>query len=754
MTTEFHRDLEASLNGAYTIERDLGGGGMSRVFLARDEILGRDVVVKVLDPELARTVSAERFGHEIRIAARLQEPHIVPVLSAGVTTSGLPYYTMPFVRGESLRQRLNREPVTAEECRSILVDVARALAYAHREGVIHRDIKPENILLSEGGTAVVTDFGIARAMQLSTDAARLTATGVTLGTPAYMAPEQVVADPSLDHRADLYSLGLVAYEMMAGRHPFEGRSAQAMLAAHVMTAPLPLAESPSPLATLVMTLLEKEPERRPRDAAEVLAVLLERRATPLVDASPRAASAPMSVGVLPFANSSTDDDYFSDGMTEELINGLARLDGLRVAARTSSFATKGRSLDAREAGRLLGVGAVLEGSVRRAGPRLRVMAQLIDAATGFQLWSDRFDRELRDVFEVQDDIARAIVGALRVRLTSGGSPDHVGRVVITPTRDLEAYDLFLKGRFAWNQRTGKTVTEAVRYFEQAIARDPEFTRAYAGLASAWLNVPMYTSTSPSVAWPRAKQAAEAALARDDSLAEAHTSLAYGQCIYAWNWREAELGFHRAIAADPTYPTAHHWYGDFLIGRGRLEEGLREMRRAHELDPLSGVIGTELSWSLHLVRRPADAIAQLNELLRIDPNYAHAYFVQGLVQLASGAYIDAVSSAEKAMALGGYFPFAQAVLSCAHAARGDEATARALLDEMQTRAAREFVPRFALAIALTGLGETDAALDELHHGVDDRDMLLAENLFDPVLDPLRSAPRYRDLLTRMDISAGV
>ncbi|HEY9228791.1 MAG TPA: protein kinase [Gemmatimonadaceae bacterium] len=741
MSAELRGDLQTSLGGAYTLERDLGGGGMSRVFVARDEMLGRDVVVKVLDPELARTVSAERFAQEIRIAARLQEPHIVPVLSAGITEGGLPYYAMPFVRGESLRQRLERSRVGAEECRSILVDVAKALAYAHRAGVVHRDIKPENILLNEAGTAVVADFGIARAMQLSAEAARMTATGVTLGTPAYMAPEQVVADPALDHRADLYALGLVAYEMLAGRHPFAGRSPQAMLSAHVMADP-PRLDGPPPLAALVMRLLEKEPSRRPAEAGEVLSAL-----TSAFPATTKTTGM-SSVGVLPFAGGSGDDEYFSDGMTEELINALARLDGLRVAARTSSFATKGRNLDAREAGKLLGVGAVLEGSVRRAGQRLRVTAQLIDASTGFQLWSDRFDRELRDVFEVQDDIARAIVGALRVRLT-GVAPE---RVVVTPTRDLEAYDLFLKGRFAWNQRTGATITEAVRCFEQAIARDPEFTRAYAGLAGAWLNVPMYTSTSPRVAWPKAKQAAEAALARDDSLADAHTSLAYGQMIYEWNWSAAERGFQRAIAADPSYATAHHWYADFLIGRGRLEEGLREMRRAHELDPLSGVIGSELGWSLHLLRRPAEAIAQLNELLRLDPNCVHAYFVRGLVQIAMGAYADAVASVEKALALGGYFPFAEAVLSRAHAALGDRETARELLDDLHARAAHEFVPPFTLAIALIGLGEHDAALDQLHRGVDERDMLLAENLFDPVFDPLRQSPRYAQLLARMEMSS--
>jgi serine/threonine-protein kinase len=538
-----------------------------------------------------------------------------------------------------------------------------------------------------------------------------------------------------------------------------------MLAAQVMERPAPLGEArrevPAHVAALVMRLLEKEPANRPQSADDVLRALESPDATSW---PPNATTEPRSIGVLPFSNVAGDPEteYFSDGMTEELINALARVDGVRVAARTSSFATKGRSLDARELGELLGVATVLDGSVRRAGSRIRVTAHLVDAAAGVQLWSERFDREMRDIFELQDDIVQAIVAALQLQLAGALRPRFEGAVhsrlfgsrrapiVAAPTQDLEAYDLYLKGRFAWNQRTSTTIVEAVRCFEEAVARDPAFARAHAGLADACLNLPMYTSTPPAVAWQKGKLAATTALALDPSLADVHASLAYGTMLYEWDWVRAEESFRRAIAADERYPTAHHWYGDFLAGRGRLVESVREMRRAHELDPLSRVIGTEFGWTLHLVRRCDEAVAQLESTLRLDPNFVHAHFVLGLVHNAAGLHDRAVAALAKALELGGFYSFAFAALCRARADAGDHAGAARLLAELEARAQHEYVPHYSLAIAYTAVGSVERAVASLHRGVDERDVLLAENLFDPILDVVRREPAYRTLLERMEL----
>jgi TolB-like protein/Tfp pilus assembly protein PilF len=442
-----------------------------------------------------------------------------------------------------------------------------------------------------------------------------------------------------------------------------------------------------------------------------------------------------------------DQEYFSDGLTEELITSLSQVAGLRVAARTSSFQFKGRNADVREVGRELNVGAVLEGSVRKSGNRLRITAQLVSVEDGYQLWSDSYDRELADVFAVQEDIARAIVGALRVRLAA--SPDSA--LVARPTRDLQAYDLYLKGRFAWNQRTGVALREAVRYFEQAVARDPRFARAYAGLADAYILLPPYAGASPAETWPKAKAAATKALAFDSTSAEAHTSLGYGTMLYEWDWPAAEESFRRATAANPNYATGHHWYADFLAGRGRLEESLREMRRAHELDPLSRIIGSELGWVYYLMHRNEEAVEQVRGTLALDQNYGHGHFLLGLAQLQQGHHAAAIASLRQALEFGGFYPHVAAALVFAYAVSGDRAAAKRLLEELRVRSTGEYVPPFAFAVSFAGLGDTTRAIEWLHRGIDERDIFMPENFFDPLLDPLRGDPRFTRVVQRMGLA---
>ncbi|HVL18644.1 MAG TPA: protein kinase [Gemmatimonadales bacterium] len=767
--------------------RELGRGGMATVWLADDLRHDRQVALKLLHSELASSLGADRFLREIRIAARLQHPHILTVLDSGATAGPkggleLLWYTMPYVEGETLRSRLAREgQLPLADALRVARDVAEALEHAHAHGVIHRDIKPENILLSPGH-ALVADFGIAAALQSPTDDTRLTETGVVLGTPHYMSPEQAAGERALDRRTDVYSLGCVLYEMLAGEPPFTGPTQQAILAKR-LSAPTPrvgtVREVPPQVDEAVTRALARAPADRYGTTAE-LAAALDAPATTgrasrvrwrsralvaggLVATLVGAAVAlggrttqrhddagPASAAVLPFVDlsPSKDQEYFSDGLTDELITSLSKIEGLRVAGRTSSFQFKGRNPDVRDVGRRLGVGAVLEGSVRRAGDRLRVNAQLVSAHDGYQLWSESYDRNPEDVFAVQEEIARAIVAALRVRL--GAATDSA--LGARPTKDLDAYDLYLKGRFAWNQRTGASLHQAASWFGQAVARDSGFTRAWAGLADSYLLLPAYTGERQEDAWARARDAARRALAADPALADAHTSMAYGTMLYEWDWAGAEASFRRAIAANPNYPTAHHWYADFLTGRGRLDEALEQMQEARRLEPLSLIINAELAWVYYVMQRPAEAEAQIRQTLQLDPNFSHAYFIQGMILIQQRRPREAVASLEKAVQLGGVANHVSSALGAAYAAAGDSTAARRILGDFERRASREYVSSFSIAVIHTALGERRQAIDWLLRGIRTRDNLLTENFFDPLLDPLRSDPRYPEVLAGMGLSA--
>ncbi|MGH7702318.1 MAG: protein kinase domain-containing protein, partial [Gemmatimonadales bacterium] len=619
---DLRSQLQDSLADRYRLERELGQGGMATVFLARDLKHDRPVALKVLHAELAASLGPERFQREIRLAARLQHPHIVTVHDSGEIAgrpgggrpggSPLLWFTMPYVEGESLRDRLTRETqLPIDEALRIVRQAAQALEYAHAHGVIHRDLKPDNLLLTPDGNTLVADFGIARGTGEGDQ--RLTETGLAIGTPAYMSPEQSSAEKAVDARTDVYSLGAVLYELLAGEPPFTGPTAQAIIAKR-LTEPVPSLRVTRPAVSVALDQVVRKalalvPADRYGSMAEFRAALdtptaavpfnRRRMGTGIAVAAvvgavaaagwsllrphsgPAAHSLPTSAAVLPFTDQSPvkDQEYFSDGLTEELTTALARIPGLRVMARSSAFQFKGAGVDPREAGRRLGVGAVLEGSVRRSGNRLRVSAQLVNTGDGYELWSDSYDRDLADVFQVQEEIARSITAALRIRLAAGADSTARAR----PTSDLEAYDLYLKGRFAWNQRTETSMQEAARYFEQAVARDSGFSRAWAGMADAYVLLPQYASQSPTTTWPRAKVAALRAIALDSASAEAYSALAYGTMLYEWDWAGSERTFQRALAADSTYATAHHWYADYLAGRGRLEEALTQMKQAQALD---------------------------------------------------------------------------------------------------------------------------------------------------------------------------
>jgi TolB-like protein/Tfp pilus assembly protein PilF len=439
------------------------------------------------------------------------------------------------------------------------------------------------------------------------------------------------------------------------------------------------------------------------------------------------------------------NEYFSDGMTEEIITALAKIEGLRVAARTSAFAFKGKRESVTEIGRQLRVSTVLEGSVRRAGARLRITAQLINVDDGYHLWAETYDRDLRDLFAVQEEIAQAIVGALRVKLSAEPTA-----IVVPPTTDLGAYDFYLKGRHAVNQRSSGSLVQAVTYFEQAIERDPRFAEAYAGLADAYVLLPGYSVTKSSEAWPKGRAAAERALALDSTLAEALTTLAYGKFLFDSDWRGAEQGFRRAIALNPEYPTAHHWYGDFLGGRGNLEGYLQEVRRAEELDPLSRQIGTEVGRALYALRRNDEAVTQLQQVLRADPAFAGAHVTLGRVYVEQGRIAEAIGEFQKAVELRGRDALDVAYLASAYAVAGKRSEAGRLLIELEGRSRREYVPPTVLAIVYIGLGQHGRAFDLLDRAVAEHDGWFAESIFYPTFDPLRSHPRYAGLLQALGL----
>jgi serine/threonine protein kinase len=574
-------NIQAAFTDRYTIEREIGRGGMATVYLARDHKHDRQVALKVLHPELAVTLGPERFLREIKVAARLSHPRIVSLHDSGRAGDYL-YYVMPFIEGESLRQRLDREgKLPVADAVEIARAVASALTYAHATGVVHRDIKPENVMLHQG-EAVVTDFGIAKAVTSAGSEQSLTQTGSSVGTPAYMSPEQASGTAELDGRSDVYSLGCMLYEMLAGEHPYPAPSVQAMLVRHVVD-PIPSLrqarpEAPDGLHEAVAKAMAKRPEDRFPSATEFAQALHAGATPPEVASVSRGGTAAKSVAVLPFVDMSPqrDQEYFCEGIAEELINALMRVEALQVASRTSSFAFNGKNEDIREIGRKLKVEHILEGSVRKAGNRLRISAQLLKAADGYQLWSERYDRDLEDVFAIQDEIAQNIARALRVVMSEGKF------IANAQTSDVEAYDYYLKGRGFFHQWRRKSLQFARQMFLRAIEIDPEYALAYAGVADCCSS--LYTWFEADEAnREQAEAASRKALELNPELAEAHSARGLALTI-GKRYDEARAEFEAALKLNPKLFEAHYFYGRALFLQGKLEEAARCSSRPRACGP--------------------------------------------------------------------------------------------------------------------------------------------------------------------------
>jgi eukaryotic-like serine/threonine-protein kinase len=667
--------LAAALADRYRLERELGAGGMATVYLAEDLKHHRKVAVKVLRPELAMALGPERFLREIETTANLRHPHILPLFDSGEAVesqgSKVPtthdsrfstflFYVMPHIEGESLRDRLNRErQLPIETALQIAREVADGLSYAHGRGVVHRDIKPENILL-ESGHAVIADFGIARAISAAAGE-RLTETGLAVGTVQYMSPEQAAGEKDIDGRSDLYALGCVLYEMLAGQPPFTGATAEILVRQHLTVDAPPVTNYrpavPATIAAALARALAKSPADRFSPVAQFSEALrLGESASPAAvtgsPAPPRgltsrtrfvvaglfalaaiamlvmwrrgASSASVgsaSVAVLPFVDLSPDrtNAYLGDGMAETLINALTNTAGVSVAARTSAFSFRDKVEDVREIGKQLGVATVLEGSVQKAGDRLRVTAQLIKTSDGLHLWSQSFDRSANDIFAVQDEVARAVVTALQGKLVTGADSSVVSRGTNNPA----AYDAYLLGRFYWNKRTTVGMVRAAEYFQAAIRADSSYPQAWTGLADAYVLFGPAEYAVPGINQDSiltlAERAARRAIALAPRLGEPYSSL--GEILeYRWKWEEAGEAFRQGIALSPQYATGHQWFAYDLMVWNRWDEAIREMERARGLDPLSYVIVVSLAAAYDGADRPADAAPLYEQAQALFPEH--------------------------------------------------------------------------------------------------------------------------------------
>ncbi|MCU0251291.1 MAG: protein kinase [Vicinamibacterales bacterium] len=744
----------------YRILKLLGRGGMGTVYQAEDTRLGRQVALKFLPADLASDRHAlDRFQREARAASALNHPHICTIHDID-EAAGEPFIAMELLEGQTLKEHIQGRPLPAPEVVELALQLADALEAAHAKGIIHRDIKPANVFVTARGSAKLLDFGLAKVAADARAAAEaptvpaewMTGAGVALGTVGYMSPEQVRGE-GLDGRTDLFSFGVVLYEMVTGRAPFQGATAGAVLGAILHMAPAaPLRlnpELPAALERIVNRLLEKDRALRYQSAADLVVDLqrLKRERESGREAAPGLAEPARtpSLAVLPFANLSADkeNEYFGDGLAEDIIDALAHVPGLRVMARTSAFAFRGRDVDVREIGTRLNVEHVLEGSVRRSGNRIRVTAQLVMAGDGYPLWSQRFDREMTDVFAIQDEISQAIVEKLRVRLVADRP------LVKRHTENVEAYNLYLKARYQLFRFTPEGLAKSKEYYEQAIALDPDYALAWQGLAGFYTMLGTSGVMPPKAAIAQADRAARRALQLDDQLAEAHAmmgALRAGE----FDWTGAELEFNRALEIDPRSEDVLIWYDFYYLDpMKRLDEAIAAYLKAVEMDPLSAILQSRLGYNYLLKREWDRAITQCHAALEIDPQ-SWTHILLGSCSFHMGKHDEAVRAIETLAQLTGRSSFALGNLGWAYAQTGRTGEALQLLEELRERAHTQYVPSWSFAVIRLGLGEMDGAFDWFEKAVDEHEPLMLHCHVHPNYDPLHTHPRYPALLRKMNL----
>ncbi|MDO8500706.1 MAG: protein kinase [Gemmatimonadaceae bacterium] len=755
--------------GPYEVVALLGAGGMGEVYKARDTRLDRPVAIKVLSPLLAADPQfRDRFDREARVISQLDHPHICALYDVG-DYQGASFFVMQYLEGETLAQRISRGALPLDRALDLGMQIASALDAAHRAGVVHRDLKPGNVMLATAGTsrpgaslpaapetaqAKLLDFGLAKlveppagGMEAETVAYPHTALGMVVGTTRYMSPEQA-RGLTVDARSDLFSYGVVLYEMLAGRAPFEASTATDVIVAILEHEPTPLTrhrgDAPLEIHRIVSKCLEKDVTRRYASSRDLLDDLERLKAEGSGTRS--VAKAAPSIAVLPFVNMSNDseNEYFCDGIAEDLIGALTKIDQLRVAARTSAFSFKGKQTDLKEIGRTLNVTTVLEGSVRKAGTRLRVSAQLVNIAEGYQLWSERYDRQLDDVFEIQDEISASIVKALKVKLLG----EEPAVLVKRQTTNIEAYQLYLKGRHHWHKWNAAEFAKSQECMERAIGLDPEYAIAYFGLADVYLASGAIGLRPYPELLPHASAALTRALELDPDLAEAWALMTVVH-LYRWEWSAAEQAATRAIALNPRLGPAHMVRSLVYFYSGQVELTLSDANRGVALDPLAPLWHMALV-DAHIAQRNYTAAARSTEvLLDLDPTFWWGHHFRGTLAVIAGRIDDAVQHFAEAVRCSGGAPQAVGLLAGALGRSGDCAAAERELATLLERRRTQHVPAISIALAYAGLGQPDRAFEWLERTFEERDIwLIAEVLYMHNLDPVRHDPRMADLRRRI------
>lgn len=758
----------------YRILRKLGEGGMGEVYLAEDTRLGRQIALKVLpasyqyDPE-RRT----RFLIEARAASALRSPNIAAIYDIG-EHDGAMFIAMEYVDGEVLSLHIGRRTMPTSKVIDIARQIADTLDEAHVLGIIHRDIKSSNLMVTERGLVKMLDFGLAKMVRPEASGGQTdptvplgaqTAFGIVMGTVSYMSPEQALGH-KIDTRSDIFSLGVVMYEMLTGRLPFEGASTTEIIDSIIHKEPIAIArfnyDVPPELERITRKCLEKDRERRYQTAREVSTDLRNLRRHSDSSATGRTSAAGKSqaarrarsrkaidsLAILPLVNASEDADaeYLSDGITESIINSLSQLPKLRVMARSTVFRYKGGEVDPQVVGHELGVRAVLTGRLIGRGDLLIIKVELADADDGSHLWGEQYSRKLSDIFTIEEEISREISEKLRLKLSGAEKKQLAKRY----TENTEAYQLYLKGRFYWNKRTEEGLRKGIEYFNQAIDSDPGYALAHAGLADSYNILASYSAVAPKDAFPIAKAAATRALELDGELAEAHASLAFAKFGYDWKWAESEREFKRSLKLNPGYAMAHNWYAVTVVAQGRFDEAFDQIKRALDLDPLSLPINTNAGWLLHLARRYDEAIEQYQKTIELDESFGLAHRRLGQTYEQTQMYNEAVIEFQKALKLSGEDSELLSARGHFHAAIGERDKADEVIALLEERAKTSYVPAYLVARVYLGFGDNDRVFEWLDKARDERYGYLAYLNIDPVFDSIRSDARFAELVRRVGL----